>query len=677
MNKKFKRLYEYCKSQGYTESQSTFEQDLKDLAVEELHTQELSKVSGGKKATTALTAGVISALSIASPLASANQVYYFDSSAPHCGITSEKPKSDSDSKNKLRNILIKSGIALAGTGVVGGGIILTAALLKSKLDPEESFKKHLSSMLDESAQKLKNYYGSLQENDKREINNFIYDNIKIPERDPLKNLDAFLVDKFLKNKTFINDTDWNNLCQKIIKTESYNDILGILEKYKFSSDSAVSNNSLAGYIPLSLIRSAFTRYDKDIKNKNKNLEKQPPSLSYQKAWKEVVQELMKQIGEDYKNYCPSEPLTYEPPQGPITWVPLGNKDVIARSDVEPSPSLSPSLSPSSSEDEEDGAVEPLAGPPSDVQSKIPIQPPREEWQKISDEDLELYEFNWYTWYLEQNFVNCIHLYEQLSPKERMNIRRENFWEFMSSIFDYFKEGSHSHGTVVKRIDSYDCSTLHDCVRSALQEHGAHKLDKDGGHDVWAIQNEHNPIYKLPQIVLNLNNRDGRILDFNQLREDFENFADHTSHKKEDYFAFCESLQIELNDCIEKINQAASQSTVSPDPTQVVSEPPQQPLASTSPLSNEEPQQLPNSDPSTQGTGFEEPTSFFVDITPSEQPIFCFSIESTPLPSTVDQPTQEPSHVNDIQFDPNSAPEPNLDSTGDDKSYNYDHDHDSE
>ena len=75
MDKDFEKLYKYCKSQGYSKSQKEFEKELEDLALEQLGSEELSGVAGGsKKTTTAFAASLVSALSIASPFASAKQI---------------------------------------------------------------------------------------------------------------------------------------------------------------------------------------------------------------------------------------------------------------------------------------------------------------------------------------------------------------------------------------------------------------------------------------------------------------------------------------------------------------------------------------------------------------------------------------------------------------------------
>ena len=72
MDKELKKLYDYCKSQGYEGSPEKFEKEFEDLTLKQLGNEELSKISGGKKATTAFAASLMSVLSIASPFASAH-----------------------------------------------------------------------------------------------------------------------------------------------------------------------------------------------------------------------------------------------------------------------------------------------------------------------------------------------------------------------------------------------------------------------------------------------------------------------------------------------------------------------------------------------------------------------------------------------------------------------------
>ena len=664
-------------------------------------------------------------------MASANQVYHSDSSAPYCGITSEKPKSDS--KNELRNILIKAGITLAGTGVVGGGIILTAALLKSKLAPktnnppegpsasekehdarmgkedEQKFLQQLLQMANESAQKLKDYYYPLNEDSKKEIMGFINENFRKSDSpnhgEFLAYLDSFLLNK--SPKKIMNNKDWQAIFSTINSSKD-DEIPGILKSYIISG----LDNSLSEYVPISLISCALVKYGQILESSQ---------FPQEFEGGEILSELASQMYADYTKYCSesTQPVAQEPsPQEPYD-----DADVMTNSD-------GATPSPSSSEDDENEVVEPLAGPPSDVQPVAPIQT-TEEGQKIPPERLDWYTCTWYEHWLEQNFKNCIYLYGQLSPEERTSIQYENFWEFMNSIFNYFERETNG-GTVVKRIDSYDCSTLHDCVKNALQRHGICGLGENGSR--WDFQNKENndPIYKLPRITVRINNEDCTILDFNQLREDFENFANYTPYG-DNYLRLCENLQGEFNSCIERIDQAASQPIVSPDPTQVVTESPQQPPVPASPLPDEalqpsqdldqdtqetnpvdpypldaapiveqpplefpdstppllpfevqpiapanllldiEPQQLPDSDLSTQRTGLEEQNPFS-GATLIEKPV---PLTTSPLSPTVDQPAQEPSQVNDIQFDPNSVTEPNLDSTGDDKSYDSDYDSESE
>ncbi len=146
MKKELNKLYEYCKSKGYNESIEKFEEDLSQLIVEELGSEELSKVSGGEKGINALTAGVISALSIASPLVSAAGASGFNSGVGKttgalppaatvkvvnkAAYNKATPKS-SDSKDTLKNILI-GVLGLGVTGAVAGDIGLGVALAKAK-----------------------------------------------------------------------------------------------------------------------------------------------------------------------------------------------------------------------------------------------------------------------------------------------------------------------------------------------------------------------------------------------------------------------------------------------------------------------------------------------------------------------------------------------------------------
>ncbi len=66
MDKDLEKLYKYCKSPR------EFKKELENLALDQLDSEELSDVSGGKKITTALAASLVSVLSIAAPYVSAN-----------------------------------------------------------------------------------------------------------------------------------------------------------------------------------------------------------------------------------------------------------------------------------------------------------------------------------------------------------------------------------------------------------------------------------------------------------------------------------------------------------------------------------------------------------------------------------------------------------------------------
>ena len=328
MNENLKRLYEYCKSHGYDESEKTFEQDLKDLAVEELEGQELSKVSGGKKAFTALTAGMISALSVASPLASANQVCYFNSRSPYSYTVSKK--SDSSSMKKLKNILIKSGITLAsiGTiGVIGGGIALIAS---NASDSKENSKpaddkipttmdeidaaerrseedwKFWSNIFDQSINNLQNYYGSLDDEGKKEIINFIHDHkedleicqnedgtIRLSDRNLLSKLDSFLYYK---------------LDGTLLARDDFYELYCDLDWFQ----SGLPNQEIVDRCPVTIPQAG----GKSIKHMPveivvgliSNVSSSRGGIFNQPGIRERIKNISDLMREDYKKYYPEEPL---------------------------------------------------------------------------------------------------------------------------------------------------------------------------------------------------------------------------------------------------------------------------------------------------------------------------------------------------------------------------------
>ncbi len=202
MKRELNKLYEYCKSKGYNESIEKFEEDLSQLMVEELESEELSKVSGGKKGINALTAGVISALSIASPLVSAAGASGFNSGVGKttgalppaatvkvvnkAAYNKATPKS-SDSKDTLKNILI-GVLGLGVTGAVAGDIGLGVALAKAnknkpKPEPVVQVVKEvgdlkefrlkvaevLSELLESSWNNLEEDFDNLSKDEKNEI----------------------------------------------------------------------------------------------------------------------------------------------------------------------------------------------------------------------------------------------------------------------------------------------------------------------------------------------------------------------------------------------------------------------------------------------------------------------------------------------------------------------------
>ena len=176
MKRKIDELYEYCKSQGYNESREKFEEDLSQLIVEELEDEELLNVSGGKKAISALTAGVISALSVASPLVSAQQAHFDGnkvmtpvSDTTKVNQSSKKKTIDSmKSKINLKNILLGVG----GVSILGNAV-LVEELIRSKFGskkiPSGIIEKIICVLLEiekNSKKQLEKCYDSLNEIDK-------------------------------------------------------------------------------------------------------------------------------------------------------------------------------------------------------------------------------------------------------------------------------------------------------------------------------------------------------------------------------------------------------------------------------------------------------------------------------------------------------------------------------
>jgi len=110
-NEEIKKLYGYCKSQGYNESEEKFEEDLKQLVIEEIESDNLKNISGGKiEMNKKVVAGLLSALSLGSSM---NSVY-----ADVGKAVVAKPS------NNLKKILLGG----AGATLAGGGIITAGAL---------------------------------------------------------------------------------------------------------------------------------------------------------------------------------------------------------------------------------------------------------------------------------------------------------------------------------------------------------------------------------------------------------------------------------------------------------------------------------------------------------------------------------------------------------------------
>ena len=182
MKRELNKLYEYCKSKGYNESREKFEEDLRQLMVEELGSEELSKVSGGKKGINAVTAGLISALSVAAPLVSAQQAH-FDGNKVMTPVSDttkvnqdsqRKTTEDMKSKINLKNIpLGVGGVSLLGN-VVLASAVLSQEPIWSKFDFKKNDVKKLNKVIEEvlfelekdSIRQLKDFYVGLSKTDK-------------------------------------------------------------------------------------------------------------------------------------------------------------------------------------------------------------------------------------------------------------------------------------------------------------------------------------------------------------------------------------------------------------------------------------------------------------------------------------------------------------------------------
>ena len=138
-NEEIKNLYNYCKNQGYNESEEKFEEDLKQLVIEEIESDNLKNISGGKiEMNKKVAAGLLSLLSLGGSM---NSTYAGFKSK--LGVTSEKSESQATrSSDNLKKILLGG----AGATLVGGGVMLSSALmmaskLRDDMDPKEVFEK--------------------------------------------------------------------------------------------------------------------------------------------------------------------------------------------------------------------------------------------------------------------------------------------------------------------------------------------------------------------------------------------------------------------------------------------------------------------------------------------------------------------------------------------------------
>ena len=174
MKRKIDRLYEYCKLKGYNESKEKFEEDLSQLIVEELENEELLNVSGGKKGINAVTAGLISALSVASPMVSAQQVHFFDGNKVMTPVSdttkvnqgSHKKTIDSmKSKINLKNILLGvGGVSILGNAVLAGELIRSKCGFKN--GNCEKITEICVNLAENYRKQLDKFYSNLDETNK-------------------------------------------------------------------------------------------------------------------------------------------------------------------------------------------------------------------------------------------------------------------------------------------------------------------------------------------------------------------------------------------------------------------------------------------------------------------------------------------------------------------------------
>ncbi len=156
MNKDLKKLYEYCKSQGYNESEEQFQQDLSKIIIEELKGEDLIKVSGGKNGKRVVAGALSALLGMTSGMASAagttpNLKPSSNSTVGGFKSTRAIPRrtasaapsiaSTTKSSNKLAKILGGGVLALIPVGGVISASGIAYALTHKKEEPKDPEKE--------------------------------------------------------------------------------------------------------------------------------------------------------------------------------------------------------------------------------------------------------------------------------------------------------------------------------------------------------------------------------------------------------------------------------------------------------------------------------------------------------------------------------------------------------
>ena len=161
MKQELESLFSYCKSKGYKRSRKEFDQELREL-IEEIDSDNLSEVAGGNKQTKAAVAGLFSALSIASPFASAAQIVSTNKATNKSSVATNFNNYKNNIANKARegvnyiknnvkkdsvqDILIRYGLPVGGTLATSSILIPLGLLAKNKIANQNkvySFYKQL------------------------------------------------------------------------------------------------------------------------------------------------------------------------------------------------------------------------------------------------------------------------------------------------------------------------------------------------------------------------------------------------------------------------------------------------------------------------------------------------------------------------------------------------------